>query len=113
MGSVSFDTIGDDGEPAPPARTAKGRLLQSTPHRVGVLGCGDAMVFDSRTLHCGGANTSSRRRVLFYFSFKANSARYLELGQGATVGTLDEGLAQCAPLHLDCRGWLRPIAAEV
>ena len=31
---------------------------------------GDGVLFDSRTMHCGGANESNRRRVLFYFSFE-------------------------------------------
>lgn len=40
----------------------------------GLLGTGDACVFDSRLLHCGLANESCRRRVLFYVSFRARDA---------------------------------------
>ena len=29
---------------------------------------GDVSVFDSRILHCGMANTSIKRRILFYFT---------------------------------------------
>lgn len=32
---------------------------------------GDVALFDSRLLHCGGANVSPRRRILFYVSFRA------------------------------------------
>lgn len=32
------------------------------------LKSGDAVVMDSRLLHCGGANTSDKPRMLFYFS---------------------------------------------
>ena len=40
----------------------------------GLLGTGDATLFDSRLLHCGGANESPRRRALFYVSFRARKA---------------------------------------
>lgn len=29
---------------------------------------GDCVIFDSRILHCGGANESNNRRVLFYWT---------------------------------------------
>ena len=29
-------------------------------------------MFDSRLLHCGGDNSSNKRRVLFYFSFEVS-----------------------------------------
>jgi ectoine hydroxylase-related dioxygenase (phytanoyl-CoA dioxygenase family) len=32
---------------------------------------GDCVIFDSRVLHCGGANSSEKRRVLFYFTITA------------------------------------------
>ena len=35
---------------------------------------GDASMFDSRLLHCGGGNASSKRRVLFYFSFEVDGS---------------------------------------
>jgi len=34
-------------------------LLESTPHVRGLLGAGDAILYDTRLLHCGGANTSN------------------------------------------------------
>jgi len=45
-------------------------LLRETPNHVGVLRAGDANLIDSRLIHCGGSNDSSKRRVLFYMSFR-------------------------------------------
>jgi ectoine hydroxylase-related dioxygenase (phytanoyl-CoA dioxygenase family) len=45
-------------------------LLRETPNHIGVLRTGDANLIDSRVIHCGGANDSSQRRVLFYISFR-------------------------------------------
>jgi ectoine hydroxylase-related dioxygenase (phytanoyl-CoA dioxygenase family) len=41
----------------------------SAPFLLGTLACSDAAIYDSRTLHCGGGNSSSTERVVFYFSF--------------------------------------------
>ncbi len=41
----------------------------SNPFVLATLSCGDAAVYDSRTLHCGGGNSSDKIRVIFYFSF--------------------------------------------
>jgi hypothetical protein len=43
-------------------------LLAGTPHVLSTLCAGDAAVYDSRLLHCGGANMSERPRVLLYLS---------------------------------------------
>jgi len=53
---------------------SKDNLLRTTPRQLGLLKQGDASLFDSRLLHGGSANASPRRRVLFYFSFKARGA---------------------------------------
>jgi hypothetical protein len=37
---------------------------------LGLLPKGCCAIFDSRTLHCGGANRSDKSRALFYFTFK-------------------------------------------
>ena len=42
--------------------------LLSRPHMLSVLLSGSAALYDSRLLHCGGANRSQRPRVLFYFT---------------------------------------------
>ena len=64
----AFKTKDDGGE-------AYLSLLRSRPVYRGLLGAGDATVFDSRLLHRGGANESKRRRVLFYASFRARDAK--------------------------------------
>ena len=46
-------------------------LLRTTPTVVGLLGPGDASLYDSRVFHCGGANQldGGSTRAIFYFSF--------------------------------------------
>ena len=46
----------------------KDRFLEAQPAVQSALKCGDVAAFDSRVLHCGCANDSGRRRVLFYFT---------------------------------------------
>ena len=72
---------------SPPETGAKRNLLANTPRQLGTLRGGDAIIMDSRLLHCGSANDSESRRVLFYFSFRANEACVPQ-------GTLDAGLEQ-------------------
>ena len=57
--------------PPPAGRGAWDELLQRTPCRAPLLRRGSCALFDSRILHCGSANSSGRRRVVFYFSLKA------------------------------------------
>ncbi len=51
---------------------SKENLLKVTPVARSSLKKGDVVVFDSRILHCGGANSSSKRRILFYFTLTTN-----------------------------------------
>ena len=46
-------------------------FLKSSPSVMGLLNTGDVSLFDSRTMHCGGANDVERgsTRVLLYMSF--------------------------------------------
>ena len=69
-------------------------LLEGSPQSLGVIQSGDVTLFDSRLLHCGAANTTPRRRIIFYFSFKAAAAC-------PPVGTLLPGLRglRLADLH--------------
>jgi ectoine hydroxylase-related dioxygenase (phytanoyl-CoA dioxygenase family) len=69
----------------PSEASGKEALLSRSPKQLGLLDSGDAIIFDSRLLHCGSANESEARRVIFYFSFKAEEAR-------APPGTLDAEL---------------------
>jgi ectoine hydroxylase-related dioxygenase (phytanoyl-CoA dioxygenase family) len=48
----------------------KDKLLRTEPSVLGVLPKGSCAIFDSRLLHCGGANSSDKSRALFYCSFK-------------------------------------------
>jgi ectoine hydroxylase-related dioxygenase (phytanoyl-CoA dioxygenase family) len=45
-------------------------LLSTAPAKLGTLPKGSCGIYDSRLLHCGGANRSQNPRALFYFSFK-------------------------------------------
>jgi ectoine hydroxylase-related dioxygenase (phytanoyl-CoA dioxygenase family) len=45
-------------------------LLQTQPSVLGTFSKGSCAIFDSRLLHCGGANTSEMSRALLYFSFQ-------------------------------------------
>lgn len=56
-----------DGKESP-----KDALLRRTPSKLGMLPKGSMGIFDSRLLHCGGANRSANgtTRAIFYFSFK-------------------------------------------
>ena len=60
---LAFRDAGERGGPA-----------LAAPNRVATLSAGDATLFDSRLLHCGGGNESDRRRVLFYFSFEVDGS---------------------------------------
>ena len=60
-----------------PARGYLGEaLLQDASRacRVFAATAGDALVMDSRTLHCGGENTSDQRRRLLYVTFHSRAA---------------------------------------
>lgn len=80
---------------------ARERLLRSTPRQLGTMRVGDAVMFDTRVLHCGGANTSSRRRVLFYFSFRVQGG-HTPYGRDS----LDEELQKRKLTLQESRVWL-------
>lgn len=63
--------------------------LGSYPSWRGVINAGDVTLYDSRLLHCGGANESPRRRALFYVSFRAKGA---DCSFRKTQGTLLDSL---------------------
>ena len=80
-----------EGQPSAPAHApamgVRERLLRNSPRQLATLRLGDAVMFDTRVLHCGGANDSPRRRVLLYFSFRVPGAN-TPYGRGS----LDEEL---------------------
>lgn len=47
----------------------KPRMIQSTPVRFGSMPAGSCTLYDTRTLHAGGANNSPHKRWLFYATF--------------------------------------------
>ncbi|CAB9525557.1 Phytanoyl-CoA dioxygenase (PhyH) (Partial), partial [Seminavis robusta] len=53
-------------------KSPKDTLLEKGPVVLGLLPKGSCGIFDSRLLHCGGANTSAdnKSRAVFYFSWK-------------------------------------------
>jgi ectoine hydroxylase-related dioxygenase (phytanoyl-CoA dioxygenase family) len=48
----------------------KSQLLSESANFLSTLRTGDCSLYNPMTLHCGGANRSGKRRVIFYFSFK-------------------------------------------
>jgi len=48
----------------------KSQLLTKSANFLSTLQTGDCALYNPMTLHCGGANRSNKRRVIFYFSFK-------------------------------------------
>jgi ectoine hydroxylase-related dioxygenase (phytanoyl-CoA dioxygenase family) len=76
----------------------KDRLLRTTPCVVGILPKGSCVLFDSRLLHCGGANSSNSSRALLYVSFKHPNVRY-----PGNVGSIGYGLKEASlPWHELC-----------
>jgi hypothetical protein len=67
-------------------------LLATHPLSLGLLRRGDALLMDSRLLHCGGENRqgSGAQRVVFYFSFRTQRAG----GLPGTISPEDRGAWQ-------------------
>ena len=61
-------------------RKQKDSLIASLPAVTSALKTGDVAIFDSRVLHCGDANSSAKRRVLFYFTLSKQAEWPLEDG---------------------------------
>jgi ectoine hydroxylase-related dioxygenase (phytanoyl-CoA dioxygenase family) len=61
----------------------KDDLLQTQPSVVGLLPKGSCAIYDSRLLHCGGANISQKSRALFYFSFQ--NPKILNVGNPPSI----------------------------
>ena len=51
-------------------KSPKDQLLSTAPSVLGTLSKGSCAIFDSRLLHCGGANQSETSRALMYCSFQ-------------------------------------------
>jgi ectoine hydroxylase-related dioxygenase (phytanoyl-CoA dioxygenase family) len=61
----------DESTPDGQDENNKDKLLRTKPSVIGLLPKGSCGIFDSRLLHCGGANTSPTSRAIFYISFKS------------------------------------------
>ena len=62
-----------------PPLSPKDHLLHTRPSKLGILPTGACGLYDSRLLHCGGANQSTDQnnsRALFYMSFKCPQIGY-------------------------------------
>ncbi|GFH53629.1 hypothetical protein CTEN210_10105 [Chaetoceros tenuissimus] len=64
---------------------ARQGLLATSPNKLNTLGISDCSLYNPMTLHCGGANRSDKRRVLFYFSFYNPVVGAETLTQGASL----------------------------
>lgn len=90
----------DDYVPSTSTHSRKDELLRTRPIVLGVLPKGSCGMFDSRLLHCGGANTSDKTRAIFYVSFRNPSIAYSgnppsirpELVNQFTLSSLEEEL---------------------
>jgi len=75
-------------------------LLREYPNHKGTLSVGGANLIDSRLIHAGGSNESTKRRVLFYFSFRrrgkvtaSGSMLYKFRRAGCSLDNVDEWLS--------------------
>ena len=67
----------------------KAQLIAASPAVQSGLAKGDAAIFDSRVLHCGGENSSlDRRRVLFYFTFTAGDTKQFNPNPSRGAGSI-------------------------
>ena len=80
--------------------TDKAGFLRGALPRVALLSKGDVLLFDSRLLHCGGANREGRR-ALFYFSLKARRETR-GIGPGTLLGGLRGACALDAVEEWSC-----------
>ena len=80
-------------------------LLETSACRIPLPRCGDAVLFDARTLHCGSAHTrrGGPRRVLFYCSFRSARSKGWSGAGFNEPGTLLDRLRGCHYLSSDGR----------
>ena len=66
---------------------------------------------DSRLIHAGGANDSSKRRVLFYLSFKAKQAG--KDVEGSLYDHLRREKYTLEDIHERVAEWSKPLTSEL
>lgn len=81
--------------------------LLTLPHMLSDLNAGSGALYDSRLLHCGGANRSPRPRVLFYFTV----ATATKEGVDDTIDDFDS-ILEGADDEIDTSGNTKSIRAE-
>ena len=75
-GQYTMYSSGDDDESTidetETTTTTRGKsiLLETSTNKLSTLNNGDCSLYNPMTLHCGNANRSNSRRIIFYFSFK-------------------------------------------
>lgn len=70
----------------------KDAFLAGRERQLAVLRRGDVAIMDSRLLHAGGANTSPRRRVLFYVTLRHPNCKVYQIGSGSKLAEVDLSL---------------------
>jgi ectoine hydroxylase-related dioxygenase (phytanoyl-CoA dioxygenase family) len=70
MYSSSESTTATTDETTDETTGGKSILLEKSKNKLSTLNIGDCSLYNPMTLHCGGANRSNSRRIIFYFSFK-------------------------------------------
>lgn len=80
-------------------------VIKSYPYVLSTLKAGDVAIYDSRLLHCGGANRSSINRALFYFTLKnpLRNKLFTPIGE-VDSDERDEEILQTASLKNENRG---------
>ena len=73
---ISHEKFKDSSSGEGGTDSPKDALIKTRPAVSGLLPKGSCVIFDSRVLHCGTANVSSKSRALFYFSFKDSHVGY-------------------------------------
>jgi hypothetical protein len=99
---ASHELFQDEDERSGESR--KDFLLRTGPSVLGLLPKGSCGIFDSRLLHCGGANTSENCRAILYFTFRNPKVGYVgnpgsirpDLISKFTLASLDKELKKYA-----------------
>ena len=84
-------------------------ILTTSPSQLNTLGTGDVSLYNPMLLHCGAANRSDQRRVIFYFSFK--NPKFDEKDWPLAYASLSPGLRarglSLPDIHAILKDWKR------
>jgi len=76
----------------------KREFLQTCSYKSSLLKKGDCAIFEARLLHCGSANNSDKRRIMFYITFQ--DPNYLNVHEKCGLCEEDQQLSKFADLDL-------------